>query len=99
MCLHLDNRHRIIADEIMFRGTIADASVCPREVAKRCVDLNSAALVCAHNHPSGVAEPSRSDRAITKKLQEALALVEVRLIDHFVVGDGDVVSFAERGWL
>ena len=98
-CLFLDNRHRIIRFEEMFRGTIDGASVHPREVAKRALELNAAALIAAHNHPSGVAEPSLSDRAITDKLRDALALVDVRLLDHFVIGDGEVVSFAERGWL
>lgn len=99
LCLFLDNRHRILADEIMFRGTISGAAVYPREVAKRALEVNAAALIACHNHPSGVAEPSRSDKAITKKLQEALALVEVRLLDHFVIGDGETCSFSERGWL
>ena len=98
-CLFLDNRHRVISFEEMFRGTIDGASVHPREVAKRALELNAAALIAAHNHPSGVAEPSRSDRAITNRLRDALALVDVRLLDHFVIGDGEVVSFAERGWL
>ena len=98
-CLFLDNRHRVISFEEMFRGTIDGASVHPREVAKRALELNAAALIAAHNHPSGVAEPSRSDRAITSRLRDALALVDVRLLDHFVIGDGEVVSFAERGWL
>lgn len=97
--LFLDNRHRILAYEELFRGSIAGANVYPREVVKRALALNAAALVCAHNHPSGVAEPSRNDRAITKRLQEALALVEVRLIDHFIIGDGQTMSFSERGWL
>ena len=98
-CLFLDNRHRVIHFEEMFRGTIDGASVHPREVVKRALELNAAALIAAHNHPSGVAEPSRSDRAITSKLRDALALVDVRLLDHFVIGDGEVVSFAERGLL
>ena len=98
-CLFLDNRHRVICFEEMFRGTIDGASVHPREVAKRALELNAAALIAAHNHPSGVAEPSRSDHAITRRLHEALALIDVRLLDHFVIGDGEVVSFAERGWL
>ena len=98
-CLFLDNRHRVIGFEELFRGTIDAATVHPREVAKRALELNAAAVVAVHNHPSGVAEPSRSDRAITNRLRDALALVEVRLIDHFVIGDGEVVSFAERGWL
>lgn len=97
--LFLDNRHRVISFEEMFRGTVDGSSVYPREVAKRALELNSAAIVAAHNHPSGLAEPSRSDQAITKKLAEALALIDVRLLDHFVIGDGEVCSFAERGWL
>ena len=98
-CLFLDNRHRVIAFEETFQGSIDGASVHPRVVARRALAHNAAALVCAHNHPSGVAEPSRSDRAITARLRDALALVDVRLLDHFVVGDGECVSFAERGWL
>ena len=98
-CLFLDNRHRILAFEEMFRGTVDGASVHPREVAKRALEINAAAVVAAHNHPSGVAEPSLSDRAITSKLRDALSLIDVRLLDHFVVGDGEVISFAERGWL
>ena len=98
-CLFLDNRHRVIAFEELFRGTLDGTSVYPRVVVRRALGHNAAALVCMHNHPSGVAEPSVADRAITRKLAEALALVDVRLIDHFVVGDGEVVSFAERGLL
>ena len=95
----LDNRHRVIAFEELFQGTVDGASVHPRVVARRALAHNAAALVACHNHPSGVAEPSLADRAITGRLHDALALVDVRLIDHFVVGDGEVVSFAERGWL
>ena len=98
-CLFLDNQHRVISFEELFRGTIDHASVYPREVAKRALEVNAAALIVAHNHPSGVAEPSRTDRAITRRLREAMALVDVRLLDHFVIGEGEVVSFAERGWL
>ena len=98
-CLFLDNRHRVVAFEELFAGTLDGASVHPRVVVRRALGHNAGALVCAHNHPSGVAEPSRADRAITKRLAEALALVDVRLIDHFVVGDGECVSFAERGLL
>lgn len=98
-CLFLDNRHRVIAFEEMFRGTIDGASVHPREVIKRCLEHNAAALIVAHNHPSGVAEPSHADRIVTRRLAEAGALVELRLLDHIVVGDGETVSFAERGWL
>ena len=92
-CLFLDNRHRIIAFEELSRGTLDGTSVYPRVVVRRALGHNAAALVCAHNHPSGVAEPSPADRAITRRLAEALALVDVRLIDHFVVGDGESVSF------
>ena len=98
-CLFLDNRHRVIAFEELFRGTLDGTSVYPRVVVRRALGHNAAALVCMHNHPSGVAEPSATDRAITRRLAEALALVDVRLIDHFVVGDGECVSFAERGLL
>ncbi|WP_194438270.1 RadC family protein [Vibrio fluminensis] len=97
--LFLDNQHRVISSEVMFEGTIDSASVYPREVVKRSLELNAAALILAHNHPSGVAEPSQSDRRITRRLVDALALVEIRILDHFVVGDGEVVSFAERGWI
>lgn len=98
-CLFLDNRHRVIAFEEMFRGTIDGASVHPREVVKRSLEHNAAALIVAHNHPSGVAEPSQADRILTRRLADAGALVELRLLDHIVVGDGETVSFAERGWL
>ncbi len=98
-CLFLDNRHRLICFEEMFRGTIDGASVHPREVVRRALSHNAAAIIVTHNHPSGVAEPSRADRALTRRLQEAAALVDVRLLDHVVVGDGETVSFAERGWL
>ena len=99
VALFLDNRHRPIACEELFQGTVDGASVHPRVVVRRALVHNAAALVVAHGHPSGVAEPSPADRAITKRLAEALALVDVRLIDHFVVGDGECVSFAERGLL
>jgi DNA repair protein RadC len=96
-CLFLDNRHRVISFEEMFRGTIDGASVHPREVVKRALAHNAAAVILAHNHPSGVAEPSRADQALTQRLKEALALVEIRVLDHLIVGDGEVVSLAERG--
>jgi DNA repair protein RadC len=98
-CLHLDNRHRVIAFEELFRGTIDGASVPPREVVRQALKHNAAALIFAHNHPSGVAEPSDADRRLTTRLKDALALVDIRVLDHFVVGDGEVSSFAERGWL
>lgn len=97
--LFLDNQHRVISDEVLFEGTIDAASVYPREVVKRALHHNAAALILAHNHPSGVAEPSQSDRRITQRLTDALALVDIRVLDHLVIGDGDVVSFAERGWI
>ncbi len=97
--LFLDTRHRVIAFRELFRGTVDGAAVHPREVVRAALALNAAALIVAHNHPSGVAEPSAADVGITRKLREALALVEVRLLDHLVVGDGTVVSLAERGLL
>lgn len=97
--LFLDNQHRVICGEPLFQGTIDAASVYPREVVKRALEHNAAALILAHNHPSGVAEPSQSDRRITRRIIDALALVDIRVLDHFVVGDGEIVSFAERGWI
>jgi len=98
-CLFLDNRHRVIRFDEMFNGTIDGASVHPREVVKRALLYNAAAVILAHNHPSGVAEPSRADETLTQRLREALALIDVRVLDHFVIGDGEVTSFAERGLL
>ncbi|MGB5571296.1 MAG: DNA repair protein RadC [Sedimenticolaceae bacterium] len=95
--LFLDNRHRVLAFEELFRGTIDGASVHPREVVRRALRHNAAAVILSHNHPSGVAEPSQADRQITSRLREALALVDVRVLDHLVVGDGDCCSLAERG--
>ena len=98
-CLFLDNRHRILAMRELFQGTIDGASVHPRVVVQRALEVNAAAVVLFHNHPSGVAEPSHADEAITRRLRDALALVDVRVLDHFVVAAGDSVSFAERGLL
>ena len=98
-CLFLDTRHRAIAFEELFRGSIDGAEVHPREVVRRCLAHNAAAVILGHNHPSGVAEASAADRAITHRLCEALALIEVRVLDHFIVGDGPALSFAARGWL
>jgi DNA repair protein RadC len=98
-CLFLDNRHRVIEFEELFRGTINGASVHPREVVRRALAHNAAAVILAHNHPSGVAEPSEADRQLTRRLSEALALVDVRVLDHIVIGDGETVAFAERGWI
>ena len=95
-CLFLDNRHQVICFEELFSGTIDGASVYPREVVKRALLHNAAALILAHNHPSGVAEPSQADRNITRRLSEALSLADIRVLDHIVVGDGQLVSFAER---
>ena len=100
-CLFLDNKHRVIEYEEMFRGTIDSASVHPREVVRAAMSHNAAAVIFAHNHPSGVAEPSQADHRITDRLKDALNLVDVRVLDHFVIGDSidNVVSFAERGYL
>jgi len=97
--LFLDNQHRLLKHEEMFRGTLTHTSVYPREVARRALELNSAAVILAHNHPSGAAEPSRADEFLTQSLKSALQLVDVRVLDHLVVGRGTVVSFAERGLL
>ncbi|MEX8519592.1 MAG: DNA repair protein RadC [Leptothrix sp. (in: b-proteobacteria)] len=97
--LFLDAQHRLLCFDEMFRGTLTQTSVYPREVLKRALGLNAAAVILAHNHPSGVAEPSRADEFLTQQLKTALALIDVRVLDHFVVGRGGVVSFAERGLL
>lgn len=96
-CLFLDNRHRVLEFEELFFGTVDGASVHPREVVRRCIAHNAAAVILAHNHPSGVAEPSRADEQITGRLRQALELVDVRLLDHMVVGDSEIISLAERG--
>ena len=95
--LFLDNRHRLIAFDEMFRGTIDGASVHPREVVRQALQRNAAAVILAHNHPSGVAEPSQADELITLRLRDALGLVDIRVLDHLIVGDTRVVSLAERG--
>jgi DNA repair protein RadC len=97
--LHLDSQHRLIAADELFRGTLAQTSVYPREVVKAALARNAAAVIFAHNHPSGVAEPSRADELLTQSLKSALALVDIRTLDHFVVAGPRVVSFAERGML
>jgi DNA repair protein RadC len=97
--MYLDNQHRLISYEELFFGTIDGASVHPREVVKRVLKHNAAAVIFAHNHPSGVAEPSQADRRITDRLKSALLLVDVRVLDHMIVGDQEVLSFAERGLL
>lgn len=96
--MFLDTQHRLQAFEELFHGTLDSASVYPREVARRALSLGSGAVIFAHNHPSGVAEPSDADRKITDRLKEALGLLEIRVLDHIVVGE-ETVSFAERGWL
>lgn len=96
-CLYLDNRHRVLAFEELFRGTVDGASVHPREVVRACLRHNACAVIFAHNHPSGVAEPSAADRAITHELRDALQLVGVRVLDHLVIGSGEPVSMAARG--
>lgn len=96
-CLFLDNRHRVLAFEELFRGSLTGTAVYPREVVKRALKLNAAAVILVHNHPSGVAEPSRADEVLTDRIKEALTLVDVRVLDHIVVGDGESVCFSERG--
>lgn len=97
--LFLDTRHRALAFEELFRGTVDGAEVHPREVVRRALAHNAAAVIVGHNHPSGNGEPSAADRAITLRLKQALGLVEIRLLDHFVIGDGAPVSLAARGWV
>lgn len=98
-CLFLDSQHRVIAFDTLFYGTIDAACIYPREVVRCCMQHNAAAVIFAHNHPSGIAEPSQADEQITRRLIDALVLIDVRVLDHFVVGDGVLVSFAERGLL
>ena len=95
--LLLDSQHRVIRFDKMFFGTIDAAAVYPRVLVKRALDLNAAAIILTHNHPSGVAEPSQADKQITRRIVDAMALVDIRVLDHFVIGDGVAVSFAERG--
>jgi DNA repair protein RadC len=97
--LFLDSQHRLIAFEELFQGSIDACSVHPRQVVERTLQLNAAAVILAHNHPSGVAEPSGADRQITERLRQALELFDVRILDHLVIGEGRPSSFAERGWL
>jgi len=97
VAIYLDTRHRLIAIDELFRGTIDGATVHPREVVKEALGHNAAAVIFAHNHPSGVAEPSHADELITRRLKEALAMLDIRVLDHLVLAGGEVVSFAERG--
>ena len=97
--LYLDNQNRLLEHETLFLGTINSTEVHPREIVKSALRHNAAAVILAHNHPSGVAEPSRADRLITTNIVKTLDLVKVRVLDHFIIGAGDILSFAERGWL
>jgi len=97
--LFLDAQHRVISSEEMFRGTLTQTSVYPREVVKASLRANAAAVIFAHNHPSGVAQPSAADELLTRQLKEALALVDVRVLDHFIIAGRSALSFAERGLL
>lgn len=99
LALFLDTQHRVIAAEELFHGTLSQTSVYPREVVKRALAHNAAAVILAHNHPSGVAEPSQADRHLTDALKQALGLVDVRVLDHFVVAAGQTLSFAEKGFI
>ena len=98
-CLYLDNRHRLISFDELFNGTIDSAQVHAREVVRKALKHNAAAVILSHNHPSGVAEPSQSDIDLTRELKKALALIDVRVLDHMVIGSGEAISFAERGLL
>ena len=98
-CLFLDNQHRVIQLDELFKGTIDGASVYPREVVKQALHYNAAAVIFAHNHPSGISLPSQADKQITEKLKQALALFDIRVLDHFIIGDGEPYSFAEHGQL
>jgi DNA repair protein RadC len=98
-CLFLDTKHRVLAFEALFQGSIDSTSVYPRQVVRRALAHNAAAVIFCHNHPSGVAEPSQADRILTHHLKEALELIDVRVLDHFIVGEGEPLSMAEYGWL
>ncbi|WP_433737838.1 RadC family protein [Pseudomonas putida] len=98
-CLFLDSKHQVLTFEALFRGSIDNTSVHPREVVKRALAHNAAALILCHNHPSGNSSPSQADRQLTKRLQKALELIDVRVLDHFIIGDGDPLSMAEYGWM
>jgi DNA repair protein RadC len=99
VCIFLDAQHRVISAQELFRGTLTQTSVYPREVVKSALAANAAAVIFAHNHPSGVAQPSRADELLTSQLREALALVDVKVLDHFIVAGNQALSFAERGLL
>jgi DNA repair protein RadC len=97
--LYLDNQHRLLEHETLFLGTISHTEVHPREIVKSALRHNAAAVIVAHNHPSGITDASKADRTITAQIVNALGLVEVRVLDHFIIGNGEILSFAERGWL
>ncbi|VVO91137.1 hypothetical protein PS876_02305 [Pseudomonas fluorescens] len=98
-CLFLDSKHQVLTFEALFRGSIDNTSVHPREVVKRCLANNAAAVILCHNHPSGNSDPSQADQLLTKRLQEALDLIDVRVLDHFIVGEDEPLSMAECGWM
>ncbi|MFJ5255707.1 RadC family protein [Pseudomonas koreensis] len=98
-CLFLDSKHQVLTFEALFRGSIDNTSVHPREVVKRALANNAAAVILCHNHPSGNSDPSQADRQLTKRLQKALDLIDVRVLDHFIIGDGEPLSMAECGWM
>ncbi|MCF4995582.1 DNA repair protein RadC [Pseudomonas syringae] len=98
-CLFLDSKHQVLTFEALFRGSIDNTSVHPREVVKRCLANNAAAVILCHNHPSGNTDPSQADRVLTKRLQQALEMIDVRVLDHFIIGDGEPFSMAEYGWM
>ncbi|EJN21599.1 MULTISPECIES: RadC family protein [unclassified Pseudomonas] len=98
-CLFLDSKHQVLNFEALFRGSIDNTSVHPREVVKRALANNAAAVILCHNHPSGSTDPSQADRLLTKRLQKALELIDVRVLDHFIIGDGEPLSMAECGWM
>ena len=99
MALYLDNQNRLLQHETMFLGSVNSTEVHPREIVKSALRHNAAAVILAHNHPSGITDASKADRTITDRIVNALNLVEVRVLDHFIIGDGDTLSFAEMGWL
>jgi DNA repair protein RadC len=99
VCLWLDAQHRILATEEIFRGTLTQTSVYPREIVKAALQANAAAVIFAHNHPSGIAQPSQADELLTRNLRDALDLVEIKVLDHFIVAGAHLISFAERGLL
>lgn len=99
MAMYLDSQHRLIACETVFTGTLGSVSVYPGEIVRQALAYNAASLILAHNHPSGMAEPSQADRSVTDRVIAALSLIDVGVLDHIVIGHGEAVSFAERGWL